>query len=56
MKMDIIHWLAEDDAKIQDYNYDAVKLSIQRAVAGEPTAAEVVSKKGSEEHPFAVHA
>jgi 5,6,7,8-tetrahydromethanopterin hydro-lyase len=50
-----IHWLAEDDKKIQDYNYQAVRESIQRAVAGTPTAAEVVSKKGSAAHPFAAH-
>jgi 5,6,7,8-tetrahydromethanopterin hydro-lyase len=50
-----IHWEAEDDTKIQDYNYEATKLSIKRAVKGEPTAAEVVSKKGSSEHPFAAH-
>ena len=50
-----IHWLAEDDKKIQDYNYQAVKESIKRAVAGSPTAAEVVSKKGSASHPFAAH-
>ena len=48
-----IHWLAEDDKKIQDYNYQAVKESIKRAVAGSPTAAEVVAKKGSASHPFA---
>ena len=47
-----IHWLATDDKKIQDYNYQAVKESIQRAVAGSPTAAEVVAKKGSSAHPF----
>lgn len=47
-----IHWLAEDDKKIQDYNYRAVRESIQRAVAGSPTAAEVVAKKGSVAHPF----
>jgi len=51
-----IHWLADDDTKIQDYNYEATKLSIKRAVAREPKAAEVVSKKGSAEHPFAAHA
>ena len=50
-----IHWLAEDDAKIQDYNYQATKESIKRAVAGQPTAAEVVSKKGSANHPFQAH-
>ena len=50
-----IHWLAKDDAKIQDYNYAATKLSIERAVAREPNAAEVVSKKGSTDHSFAAH-
>ena len=50
-----IHWLAEDDGKIQDYNYEATKLSIKRAVAREPKASEVVSKKSSAEHPFAAH-
>ena len=48
-----IHWLAEDDKKIQDYNYQAVKESIERAVAGTPTAAEVVAQKDSATHPFA---
>lgn len=51
-----IHWLADDDTKIQDYNYQATKEAIQRAVAGSPSAAEVVSKKGSAAHPFAAHA
>ena len=50
-----IHWLAEDDAKIQDFNYEATKLSIKRAVAGEPKAADVVKQKGQVEHPFAAH-
>ncbi len=48
-----IHWLAEDDAKIQDYNYRAVKESLERAVAGTPTAAEVVAQKDTAAHPFA---
>lgn len=48
-----IHWLAEDDAKIQDYNYKATKEAIERAVKGEPSAASVVAQKGSSEHPFA---
>ena len=51
-----IHWEAEDDNKIQDYNYEATKLAIKRAVTGEPKAAEVVSSKGSTAHPFAAHA
>ena len=48
-----IHWLAEDDKKIQEYNYQATKESIERAVAGEPKAKDVVSEKDSAEHPFA---
>jgi 5,6,7,8-tetrahydromethanopterin hydro-lyase len=50
-----IHWLAEDNAKIQDYNYQATKESIQRAVARSPKASEVVAKKGSANHPFQAH-
>ena len=50
-----IHWEAADDTKIQDFNYQAVKESIKRAVAGEPRAATVVAKKGSAGHPFAAH-
>ena len=49
-----IHWLAEDDKKIQDYNYTATKEAIERAVTGKPTAIEVVSHK-STKHPFAAH-
>jgi 5,6,7,8-tetrahydromethanopterin hydro-lyase len=51
-----IHWLAENDAKIQDYNYQATREAIKRAVNGEPRASEVVAKKGSMSHPFAAHA
>jgi 5,6,7,8-tetrahydromethanopterin hydro-lyase len=50
-----IHWEAKDDTKIQDFNYEATKLSIKRAVAGEPKAADVVAKKGEAAHPFAAH-
>src|ERR1700678_1419463 len=48
-----IHWEASDDKKIQDFNYRAVKESIARAVSGQPTAAEVVSKRATAAHPFA---
>ena len=48
-----IHWLADDDAKIQEYNYKATKEAIERAVAGTPTAAEVVAGKATAQHPFA---
>lgn len=47
-----IHWEAADDAKIQAYNYQATREAIQRAVAGLPTVAEVLSKKDSVKHPF----
>ncbi|MCH8845161.1 MAG: formaldehyde-activating enzyme [Proteobacteria bacterium] len=50
-----IHWEADDDTKIQDYNYEATKLSIKRAVTREPKASEVLSKRGSAAHPFAAH-
>jgi 5,6,7,8-tetrahydromethanopterin hydro-lyase len=48
-----IHWNAEDDAKIQKFNYDATKEALKRAVAGSPTAAEVVKAKTTAKHPFA---
>jgi 5,6,7,8-tetrahydromethanopterin hydro-lyase len=47
-----IHWEADDDKKIHDYNYQAVKEALKRAIAGEPKASEVVAKKGSVAHPF----
>ena len=50
-----IHWQADDDTKIQDYNYQATREAIKRAVDGWPTAAEVVAKKASAAHPFAAH-
>ena len=48
-----IHWQANDDAKIQKFNYEAVKMSIKRAVAGEPKARDVVAQRGTAKHPFA---
>ena len=47
-----IHWLAEDDKKIYQYNYNATKLSIARAMKNEPSADEMVAKKDSAKHPF----
>ena len=47
-----IHWEANDDKKIQEFNYQAVKESIKRAVSGEPSAATVVQKKSTVSHPF----
>ena len=48
-----IHWDAKDNAKITEYNYEATKLSIQRAMKGEPSAAEVTRQKDTVKHPFA---
>ncbi len=47
-----IHWEAQDDTKIYDYNYEATKLSIARAMKGEPAADEMLAKKDSAKHPF----
>jgi 5,6,7,8-tetrahydromethanopterin hydro-lyase len=47
-----IHWEANDDRKIHDFNYRATKESIARAVKGEPRAAEVVRQRDSAKHPF----
>jgi len=47
-----IHWEAEDDKKIYDYNYEATKLAIARAMKGEPSADEMVEGKDSAKHPF----
>jgi len=47
-----IHWEANDDKKIQDYNYRATKEALARAVNGEPKAADVVKKKDTAKHPF----
>ena len=40
-----IHWEANDDKKIQDYNYRATKEAMARAVNGEPKAAGVSSRR-----------
>src|ERR671934_159217 len=47
-----IHWDASDDTKIYQYNYEATKLSLKRAMKGEPKIDEVLSKKDSAKHPF----
>jgi 5,6,7,8-tetrahydromethanopterin hydro-lyase len=47
-----IHWDATDDAKIYEYNYEATKLSIQRAMKNEPKIDEVLAKKDTAKHPF----
>ncbi|MEK6250146.1 MAG: formaldehyde-activating enzyme [Planctomycetales bacterium] len=46
-----IHWLAEDNKKIYDYNYQATKDSIASAMSGKPTVDEMIANKDAE-HPF----
>src|SRR3954463_10218890 len=48
-----IHWEATDDKKIFDYNYQATKESIARAMKGEPTAQQVLDGEAQARHPFA---
>jgi 5,6,7,8-tetrahydromethanopterin hydro-lyase len=48
-----IHWEAKDDKKIQDFNYQATKEAIARAINGDPTPAHVVSQRNLVKHPFA---
>lgn len=48
-----IHWDAEDTKKIYDYNYQATKEGIKRAMTGQPTIDEVLAQEGAARHPFA---
>jgi 5,6,7,8-tetrahydromethanopterin hydro-lyase len=50
-----IHWQAEDDKKIQQFNYEATKQALKRAVAGEPTAQQALEQYEKASHPFAAH-
>ena len=48
-----IHWEATDDKKIFDWNYQATKESIARALNNEPSASAVIEAATSARHPFA---
>jgi 5,6,7,8-tetrahydromethanopterin hydro-lyase len=48
-----IHPAAEDNAKILKYNYEATKLSIERAMKNHPTPREIAKQKDTVKHPFA---
>ncbi|MBV9425667.1 MAG: formaldehyde-activating enzyme [Solirubrobacterales bacterium] len=48
-----IHWEADDDKKIYDWNYEAVKMSISRALNHEPSVDKVLSETPAARHPFA---
>ena len=47
-----IHWDAEDDKKIYEYNYQATKDSIVAAMQSKPTADEMIAGKEEAAHPF----
>lgn len=46
---------ADNDTRIQDWNYKATQLAIKRTVAREPRASEVVAQKGKVENPLEAH-
>ena len=48
-----IHWLAEDDKKVFDWNYQATKESIARAMGNEPAVSTVLEGVAEARHPFA---
>jgi 5,6,7,8-tetrahydromethanopterin hydro-lyase len=48
-----IHWEATDDQKIYDYNYQAVKESIARALGNQPSVDQVLAETPDARHPFA---
>ncbi len=50
-----IHWDANDDQKIQDFNYTATKEAIARAMKGDPKAQRVVQERVTAKHPFAAN-
>jgi 5,6,7,8-tetrahydromethanopterin hydro-lyase len=47
-----IHWDASDDTKIYDYNYQATKESIARALGKKPSVDEVIAGSKTSKHPF----
>ena len=47
-----IHWDASDDQKIYDYNYQATKESIQRALGRKPSVDEVLAGSKTAKHTF----
>ena len=47
-----IHPAAADDQKIYQYNYEATKEAIERAMKNEPKIDEVLAKKDTVKHPI----
>src|SRR5918995_4064752 len=48
-----IHWDAKDDKKIFDYNYQATKEAIARALGNEPSVSAILDSSEAARHPFA---
>src|SRR5919107_1572684 len=48
-----IHWDAKDDKKIFDYNYQATKEAIARALRQEPSVSAIMEAGVTARHPFA---
>ncbi|HIE77938.1 MAG TPA: formaldehyde-activating enzyme [Candidatus Thioglobus sp.] len=47
-----IHWQAQDDMLIQQYNYEATKEAVYNAVNGLPSSRDVQRDYEESEHPF----
>jgi len=47
-----IHWDAQDNKKIVEYNHKATKMAIENAMKKLPTPAQVVAQKDTAKHPF----
>jgi 5,6,7,8-tetrahydromethanopterin hydro-lyase len=47
-----IHWEAEDDKKIYEYNYEATKMAIKSAMECKPSVEEMLAGKDEAAHPF----
>ncbi|MDA0659915.1 MAG: formaldehyde-activating enzyme [Planctomycetota bacterium] len=47
-----IHWQAQDDKKIYQYNYEATKQSIASAMQNKPSVDDMLAKKDTAKHPF----
>lgn len=47
-----IHPAAKDEKKIYQFNYEATKIAIKRALAKEPSVKETIEKKDKVKHPF----
>ena len=47
-----IHWEANDDKKIYQYNHDATKMAIANAMGNKPSVDEMLAGKEKAVHPF----